>query len=323
MVMRAAKFIGERTIQIVDVPAPVPAAHEVLLRVRACSLCGSDLRVFRNGWSVTPGHEIFGVVDHPGDALHGRRCLVYIPVWCGHCAQCRAERPHLCENATDLVGWQRDGGYAEALSVPRQCLLPVPDDIPDHLATLLLDTIGTAAHGMRLSARLVPSGRTLILGAGPIGLGALLVALQMGYGPVEVFDPNPMRCAVAAELGGVALDSLEGRAPYALILECSGNDVARQNALERVAAMGAVIQLGEASAWQVNESKAIRRKDFFYVRSFYFPISEYAANIELLRTHRAQYERLVDARVPLEGLNALFEEFANGQRIKPQLSLPA
>jgi len=321
--MQAARFAGDRKIEIRQIPLPVPTAGEVLLRVRACSLCGSDLRVFRNGWPVTPGHEILGVVDKPGDRLHGQRCLVYIPVWCGRCDQCQAQRPHLCENATDLMGWQRDGGYAEALAVPRQCLLPVPDDIPDHLATLLLDTIGTAAHGMRLSARLAPSGRVLILGAGPIGLGAMLVALQMGYGPVEVFDPNPMRRGVAAELGGVALESLEGRPAYPLILECSGNETARQNALERVAAMGAVIQLGEAAGWQVNETKAIRRKDFFYVRSFYFPISEYAANIELLRAHRAQYERLVDERAPLAGLNALFEEFANGRRIKPQLSLAA
>jgi L-iditol 2-dehydrogenase len=87
-----------------------------------------------------------------------------------------------------------------------------------------------------------------------------------------------------------------------------------------VAARGAVIQLGEADAWQVNETKAIRRKDFYYVRSFYFPISECAENVELLRANRARYERLVDARVPLDGLEDLFAQFARGERLKPQLS---
>lgn len=317
--MRHAQFLGEGRIEIGESAWPVPATGEVLLRVTACSLCGSDLRPLKNGWPVTPGHEIAGVVDLPGHRLHGQRCLVYIPVWCGQCATCQAGHTQLCDNA-ELVGWQRHGGYAEALAVPEQCLLPIPDDVSDHLAPLLLDTIGTAAHGVRLSQNLVSAGRALILGAGPIGLGALLVLQHFGYQPVEVFDPNAYRRGVAGELGGVPLENLDGTARYALVLECSGRDAARQSALELVAARGAVIQLGEADAWHVNETKAIRRKDFYYVRSFYFPISEYAMNIELLRADRPRYERLVDAQVPLDGLQELFGQFARGERLKPQLS---
>ncbi len=319
--MQHAKFLGEGRIEIGDSAWPEPAAGEVLLRVRACSLCGSDLRPLKNGWPLTPGHEIAGVVDQPGHRLHAQRCLVYIPVWCGRCATCKAGHTQLCENATELVGWQRNGGYAEALAVPEQCLLAIPDDVPNHLAPLLLDTIGTAAHGVRLSQNLVPAGRALILGAGPIGLGALLVLQHFGYGPVEVFDPNAFRRGVAGEFGGVPLDALDATARYALVLECSGKDAARQSALEMVAARGAVIQLGEADAWNVNETKAIRRKDFYYVRSFYFPISEYAMNVELLRADRTRYARLVDAQVPLEGLQELFGQFARGERLKPQLSI--
>ena len=321
MRMQHARFAGDGRIEIADAPWPVAAAGEVLLRVLACSLCGSDLRPLKKGWPVTPGHEIVGQVDRPGHALHGQRCLVYIPVWCGRCPQCLGGHTHLCDNATELMGWQRNGGYAEALAVPEQCLLPVPDDVPTHLAPLLLDTIGTAAHGVRLSQALVPAGRALILGAGPIGLGALLVLQQFGYGPVDVFDPNDYRRGVAGELGGVALAALDAQSRWPLVLECSGKDAARQAALEGVAARGVVIQLGEADAWQVSETKAIRRKDFYCVRSFYFPISEFVPNIELLRADRARFERLVDARVPLDGLEALFAQFARGERLKPQLSL--
>jgi threonine dehydrogenase-like Zn-dependent dehydrogenase len=319
--MQHATFRGQGRIEIGEAPLPVPAAGEVLLRVLACSLCGSDLRPLRNGWPVTPGHEIVGRVDQPGHALHGQRCLVYIPVWCGHCPTCTSGQTHLCDNATQLMGWQRDGGYADAVTVPQQCLMPVPDDVPTHLAPLLLDTIGTAAHGVRLSQALVPSGRALILGAGPIGLGALLVLQQFGYGPVDVFDPNDFRRGVAAELGGMPVTVLDAAVRYPLVLECSGKDAARQAALEAVGARGVVVQLGEADAWAVTETKAIRRKDFYYVRSFYFPLSEYAANVELLRGNRAKYERLVDARVPLSGLEDLFGQFARGERLKPQLSL--
>ena len=319
--MQHATFLGQGRIEITTSALPVAASGEVLLRVLACALCGSDLRPLRKGWPVTPGHEIVGRVDQPDHALHGQRCLVYIPVWCGRCVACQAGHTQLCEAATDLMGWQRPGGYAQALAVPEQCLMPVPDDVPTHLAPLLLDTIGTAAHGVRLSQALAPTGRALVLGAGPIGLGALLVLQQFGYGPVDVVDPNAFRLHVAAELGGTPLAAPAPGARYALVLECSGKDAARQAALEAVAARGVVVQLGEADSWQVNETKAIRRKDFYYLRSFYFPLAEYAPNIELLRANRARYERLVDARVPLQGLQTLFGEFARGERLKPQLSL--
>ena len=319
--MKAARFEGEGRISVVEAPRPVPAAGEALLRVVACSLCGSDLRPWRSGWPLTPGHEVFGIVDQPGHAMHGRRCLAYIPVWCGQCPECRNGHEHICRNAKELIGWQRAGGYAQYLAVPQQCLLPVPDDIPDHLAPLLLDTIGTAGHGVRLSRRIVDSGRVLVLGAGPIGLGGLLVLQHFGYQRVEVFDPNPMRREMAASLGGVALEAVDTAVGYDLVLECSGKDAGRQTALEAVRANGAVVQLGESDAWHVQETKAIRRKDFYYIRSFYFPISEYADNIEILRKGRARFERLVDAQVPLDGLHTLFAQFAAGERIKPQLHL--
>jgi len=319
--MKAARFDGEGKITLITTDKPQPQAGEVLMRVAACSLCGSDLRPWRNGWPLTPGHEIVGVVEAPGHPMHRHRCLAYIPVWCGNCPECQAGHTNLCRQAPELIGWQRAGGYAQYLTVPEQCLLPVPDDIPTHLAPLLLDTIGTAAHGIRLCRKIVDSGRVLILGAGPIGLGGLLVLQHFGFKQVEVFDPNPYRRGFAQSLGAVPLEQVTSDTAYDLVLECSGKDAARQTALEVVRAHGAVVQLGESDAWHVQESKPIRRKDFYYIRSFYFPLSEYAENIEILRHLKPQFERLVDEQVPLEGLDSLFTRFAAGERIKPQLQL--
>jgi threonine dehydrogenase-like Zn-dependent dehydrogenase len=319
--MKAARFDGEGQISVVYAPEPIVLAGEALLKVVACSLCGSDLRPWRKGWPMTPGHEIVGVVQQPGHALHGRRCLAYIPVWCGQCPECVAGHTHMCRNAKELIGWQRPGGYAEYVNVPEQCLLPVPDDIPDHLAPLLLDTIGTAGHGIRLARKIVDSGRVLLMGAGPIGLGGLLVLQHFGFERIEIFDPNPFRSGFAASLGAITLESVDPAAAYDLVLECSGKDAGRQTALEAVRAHGAVVQLGESDAWHVQETKAIRRKDFYYIRSFYFPISEYAENIEILRQAQPRFEQLVDAQVPLDGLSDLFAQFAAGDRIKPQLHI--
>lgn len=317
--MRAARFHGEGQITIETVPQPVPALGEVRVDVIACALCGSDFRPLRQGWPCTPGHEIAGRVNAPGHALHGQRVLVYISVFCGRCAPCRAGHTQLCDTAS-LVGWQRPGGYADSVCVPEQCLLPVPDDVSDHLAPLLLDTIGTSAHGVRLARRVVAAGPALVVGAGPVGLGALIVLRRMGFGPLTVREPNAYRAGVAASLGAAPVSVGEALAGSpVLVLECSGKDTGRQLALEAVAPYGAVVQLGESNAWAITETKAVRRKDYFLIRSFYFPVGDYSANVELLRADRADYARLVDATTDLDGLQDLFAAFAKGDRLKPLL----
>lgn len=321
--MKHATFLGQGRIRIDVSNGPEPAAGDVVLRVSACALCGSDLRPLKQGWPMTPGHEIVGVVDSPGHRLHDRRCLVYIPAFCGRCEQCRSGDTQLCETMPQLVGWQRPGGYAEALAVPEQCLIPVPDDIPTELAPLLLDTIGTAGHGVRLAKRIVEGGAALVMGAGPIGLGAIMVLRRMGFGPIHVVEPQSHRRDFAAGFGAIPVDATALPQSYPVVIEATGKDPARQAALEAVRPRGAVIQLGESDAWAITETKPIRRKDFYYIRSFYFPLTEFDANVALLRADLATYRRFVDARVPLEGLEALFAEFAAGRRIKPQLSLEA
>jgi L-iditol 2-dehydrogenase len=317
--MKAARFHGGGKITIEEQAAVADADGEVLVDVLACALCGSDLRPLRQGWPTTPGHEIAGRLNQPGHRLHGKRVLVYIPVFCGHCSQCRAGNTQLCETAS-LVGWQRAGGYAEALRVPERCLLEVPDDIEDCLAPLLLDTVGTSAHGVRLASRVVQPGAALVIGAGPVGLGSLIVLRRMGWGPLSVREPNPYRADMAASLGARLVSAEEAvAAPVTLVLECSGKDGGRQLALEAVSPYGAVVQLGESDTWTIAETKAVRRKDFFFVRSFYFPIGDFRANLELLRADRADYARLVDDTAPLEGLETLFAAFARGERLKPLL----
>ena len=311
--MRASRFLGEGRIGVVETPEPTGG---VRLQVLACALCGSDLRPWRQGWPVTPGHEVLGRVDQPGDVLHGSRALLYIPAFCGHCAECRAGRTNLCEAMPPLLGWQVPGGYAELVAAPRQCLMPLPDWVPDRLAPLLLDTIGTVAHGVRQAHRVVEPGPALVLGAGPIGLGAILVLRRFGFKPIHVIEPASYRGQVAAELGALPADAQDPPRTL-LVVEASGKDAARQLAMEAVAPGGAVVQLGESDAWHLTETRPIRRKDFFLIRSFYFPFSDLAENFELLRDDEADYARLVDDTADLDGLDGLFAAFARGERLKP------
>ncbi len=319
--MKAAVFHGARRISIAEHPVPPCGPGEVALRVLRTALCGSDAKLWAKGAAHTPGHEILGVVDAPGHALHGRRCLVYIPVHCGRCPTCSAGDTHLCLTESTLIGWNRAGGYAERLPVPEQCLLPVPDDIPDDLAPLLLDTIGTSAHGIRMARPMVPEGDVLVTGAGPIGLGAIIALRHFGYARVWVSDPREPRARFAAALGATVHPVGELSRRFALVVESSGAHAARNQGLEVVLPKGVVLLLGENDApWTIEEKKPIRRKDFWMLRSFYFPKGDFAENVALLRRYRADYARLVDAKFGIDAFPEAFARFAAGELVKPLLA---
>jgi len=322
--MHAAVFHGDKRITIGSVERPQPLAGEVLLRVNRTALCGSDIKLWIKGGKFTPGHEIFGTVEQPGHALHGQRCLVYIPVHCGHCASCLAGDTQMCLNISVLVGWNRPGGYAEYLTVPEQCLLQVPGDIEDDLAPLLLDTIGTAAHGVRFVQALVPPADTapvLVTGAGPVGLGAIVALQNLGYRDVYVSDPKEERLPLAESFGAKRHPVGDTDLRFKLIVECSGAHAARSLGMEIVLPRGVLILVGENDhPWPVQETIGIRRKDFYMVRTFYFPKSDFPLNVKLLRDEKAHYRRIVDAQFGIEVLPEMFARFAAGELVKPLLA---
>lgn len=322
--MKAAIFHGNRRITIEQATRPVAGPGEVLLKVRRTALCGSDAKLWVKGAEHTPGHEIFGIVEQPGHRLHARRCLVYIPVHCGDCASCRMGDTQMCLTISALVGWNRPGGYAEYLSVPEQCLLEVPDDIPDELAPLLLDTIGTAAHGIRFVQPLVPPTSTtpvLVMGAGPVGIGAVLALRDMGYRDIHVADMKAERRRLAESFGAIGHPVGDPGKRFGLIVECSGAHAARSLAMQIVLPRGVMILIGENdNPWLVEETKATRRKDFLMVRTFYFPKADYELNLGLLRRHTACYRQLVDAQFDIDALPVMFDRFVAGDLIKPLLA---
>ena len=322
--MRTTVFKGQGVIVTGEAAEPEVAEGEVLLRVRHTALCGSDIRLWREGASVTPGHEIFGVVDMPGHRLHGTRQVVYIPVHCGECDSCRAGDTQMCLNTSVLVGWNRPGGYAECLAVPETCLLPVPDDIEDRLAPLLLDTIGTSAHGVRFISPLVPPAGdppVLVMGAGPVGLGVIIALRDTGYRNIQVIDLKPERLALAEKFGAKPCPVDGAGQRFKLIMECSGAHAARDQAIPAILPRGAIVLIGENSKpWTINEDKTFRRKDFYMVRTFYFPKTDHPANCDLLRRKKDSFRILVDAEFGFETFNDGFARFVAGKHVKPLFS---
>ncbi len=323
---RVARFLGGQAIEWDTVELPPLRPSEVRLRVDVCALCGSDTRLFHSGASVVPGHEIAGTVVETSvpDVASGLRVVVYIPVFCRSCEACRNGWENRCENAGQLIGWQRDGGYAEFVDVPAHLVIPVPDDLPLDVAVLALDTVGTSGHGLRMALRTQESlpSRVAVVGCGPVGLGCVVAALDAGVAEVHAYDPNPTRLDMAVRLGAVPAPEPEAERAYEVVLEASGAAGAREMSQRLVRAGGAVLALGDSEEpYAMPATPRWRRTDCFTVRSFYFPVTDVERNWELLRRMGYQLRDQIVTTHPGDDLQQTFERFVAGELVKPLITM--
>src|SRR6266481_8499098 len=213
--MRAVVIDAPGRIRVDNVPDPTPRPNEVLVRVGACGICGTDLHIIDGEsplarYPVVPGHEFAGEVVALGDDVAqsnengetnitvGSRVAIDPNLYCGHCDSCRTGHENLCLNYSAL-GVTTNGAIAQYVAVPLAAAYMVPDTVSLREAALL-EPISCAVHGMHsLNPR---SGDTfLIVGAGTMGLLLLQLALRGGASKVAVVDLNTQRLQRAATLG--------------------------------------------------------------------------------------------------------------------------
>lgn len=183
--MLAAFCTGREKIEVREVPAPSPGPGEVLLRVRACGICGSDLHFYRGDLpampGISPGHEFAGEVAALGEGVSGfqvgQRVAVEPLRVCRECPYCRTGQYHLCPKRV-LLGTFAPGGLAQFVPVPAYTLYPLPDDLDWELAALA-EPLAVAVHGLHMVG-LALGERVLVLGSGSIGLMAVLAARAAG-----------------------------------------------------------------------------------------------------------------------------------------------
>lgn len=197
-------------------PDPTPAPDEVIVQVAACGLCGSELETFfgRSPRRTPPrimGHEFCGTVAEIGADVTGwhvgDRVVSHSLVPCGTCRRCRRGDTHLCADR-QIFGMHRDGAFAERVAVPARVLLPWPDGVPAE-AACLAEPLANGVHMVHLTEAFAPE-TVAVVGAGPIGLAALLAFRTMTGAQVLVSDLSPERLAVAERLG--AARTLDPRA---------------------------------------------------------------------------------------------------------------
>lgn len=242
--MRAIQLIASQgALESREVTLPALGADDIRVDIRAAGICHSDAHYRHGGPRLAPfpltlGHEVAGIVAERGENVRnvniGDRVALHYLVTCGTCDAYVRYGEQFCATA-EMIGKDRDGGYAESIVIPARNAVRVPDAIPLEHAAVMMCSTATAFHALRL-ASFQPGESLAILGFGGLGMSALLLARALGAAQVFVVERNDEKRAKAEELGAIA--SL-GRVDVAL--DFAGNPQLCTDALRALTPRGRLV----------------------------------------------------------------------------------
>lgn len=211
--MKAIQLFGKEDIRMTEVPIPEIGEEEMLLQVKAASICGTDVRMLKNGYKnvspenpLTLGHEFAGIIAKVGAKVQGYRegqkVSVAPNIGCGTCDLCVSGQTHLCSDY-QAFGVTMDGGFAEYVKIPREAIaqgnVSPLDETISFPAAALVEPLSCVYNGQNLIG-IRPGDDVLIIGMGPIGIMHIMVAKILGAGKIFVNDLSKERIDKAKEL---------------------------------------------------------------------------------------------------------------------------
>jgi 2-desacetyl-2-hydroxyethyl bacteriochlorophyllide A dehydrogenase len=327
--MKAAVFRGVKNIQVEDVAAPEAGPEDVVVAVRACGICGSDLHTYLHGSFVEPGqvmgHEFVGEVVATGEAVNGisigDRVTASPLVPCNECLRCQEGRFNLCAKAwTQGIAYGRPGAFAELVripnSVPGENIFTLGGDVSDD-AGALAEPLAVAVHAVKL-AEPVAGATAVVLGLGTIGQQVVQALRARGAGRVIGIDISKLRLEAAGGLGAEAVDGAGGidealgsvlaeGQEIDLVFECSGVPALANAALEHVRAGGTIVVLALYDDPVTFNPTVLVQKEIRLQGSIAYTGEDFAEAVELLRAGAAQATPLITQRASLADIGEAFE----------------
>ena len=316
--MKAALFKAPHVFTVTTVPLRKPEAGELLVRVDACGVCGTDVHIVEGTARSTPpvvlGHEYAGVVEDAGPDAHsshiGQRVAVDPNIACGRCFFCRRGLVHLCSNLRAL-GVDIDGGMAEYCIVPEGQVYAIPAGMQKETSAFI-EPVSCAVHGID-RANVKPGDTVIIVGGGTIGLLMLQLAKNAGAEKIIVLEPLEQKRRIAAELGAdVILNPREADPKSAVydispvgadvVIECVGKVQTMQLALELARRGGTVEFFGVSPVGEVIpvEPNQVYFKELTIVGSYVNPHT-FDRSIALLNAGTVRTDLFQIDSFPLEG----------------------
>lgn len=335
--MQGTYFLGNGAFETREMPQRPLAEGEVLLKVAACGICGTDVHIYhgdKGSAEVTPpvilGHELSGTVAQVGAGVTrlkpGDRVAVDPNRYCGDCHYCNIGKKQLCSNLF-AVGVNRDGGFAEYCYVPEDQCYPLSDGVPLEYGAMA-EPLACCIHGIdRAKIRL--GDTVLVIGGGAIGLLMVQLAKQSGASLVILSEPAAIRRATGRQIGadGVIdpscedvserLRQLTGTDGVDVVIECVGNTAATAQAFE-AAKRGATILLfsvPKAGAIHSLSLEEVYQKELTILGSMINPDTHQRA-VDLINRGRIQLGPVITHRFPLEQVKEAILMQISGQAVK-------
>ena len=338
---------GSGHVGIRDVPIRAPEADEILIKIKYCGICGTDMHIyadeFPNSPPVTIGHEYCGTIAQVGARAAsswtvGDRVVGELHTGaCGTCPLCLAGKPNICDQKLAL-GSKYDGAFAEYLTLPAWLAHRLPDDVPWEVAGIT-EPFAIATHCLIERGQLGEEQSVLISGSATMGLMSTIWASRLGVKKIIVSGTNidrdlrfPLAMAVGAthvvnvqeeSLADVVLAQTEGRGVDAWI-ECSGSAAAISSGIDLVKKTGKVVMIGlvgpETIALPWN---TLLYKELDLTGCFSSPPSSWEKALAVEGQEGAKLRRLVTSIMPLDEWEKGFEMMRSGEAVKILINMEA
>jgi threonine dehydrogenase-like Zn-dependent dehydrogenase len=246
----------------------------------------------------------------------GARGVVYLMVYCGQCRSCRFGATNVCLDKRGDMGFNRNGGLGPFEVVDEQVFFAIDDSIPYAEATALLDLMGTSSHALDRALSIRSDITDLyVAGAGPVGLGVLLMA-KLRFGddfPVYLNDISRWRLDFAESLGGSPVTDVTKLPLVDAAVDASGRAEARQVAVRRLNRRGVLVCVGHGQGLELEVSPDLVSNEAAVIGSEYFPFADLTANHQLLKENLDRVSRVITHRFDLAETEAAFGTFFGGK----------
>ncbi len=322
--MKAILYKGPNQLELGELPRPDPGPGEVLLKVHNCGICGTDLHCVQLGLGLKPnsvlGHEFCGEVAEVGREVSGftpgERVTALPFGFCGVCERCRQGQQCHCEKLRPLGLGALPGAYAEFVVCQSSALFKLPATMTSREGALV-EPLSVGLHGVNRS-RIAPGSPCVIMGAGPVGLAALMWCKAKGAGPIVVSELTPGRREMALKLGATAVVNPKERNPAAVVkehcgrlpqvvFECIGVKSTLNEAIGLVDKLGQVVVMGVC----MEPDQIMPVQCIFKEVSMEFALgytrADFAETLAALTASRFDANAMVTDVIGLDGVPAAFE----------------
>ncbi|HHT24194.1 MAG TPA: zinc-dependent alcohol dehydrogenase family protein [Clostridiaceae bacterium] len=326
--MKAARFYKKHQLLVEDVPIREPEQSEVVIRIKYCGVCGTDVHIYEGEKGsaqieppVTLGHEISGEIVGCGKNakkfIIGERVVVDPNTYCGNCYHCANDNHHMCDNMIG-VGTSVDGGFSENIIVNENLVFRLPKEVSFEVGALV-EPLSCCVHGIEL-LNIQMGDHVMVVGAGNIGFMMIQLVKNIGASKIIAVEPNEYRRERAKQFGAdIIIDPINDDTDKILlehnipniehVIDCAGLVSTAEYSVQYAGKKGKVMLFGLTNPDDTIKVKPfeIFQKELTITSSFVNPFSMQRA-VALMKTKELHLDTIISDIIDLENINDVFEQ---------------